>query len=677
MLAIFIITSIIYSNTFNVPFVFDDLRQIEEKEAIRDLRNYFSPKILLSHRPLGDLTFALNYEFGKLHVFGYHLVNLIIHVLNGFLVYFLTLTILMQVKDRPVTPNPRPNEQTLPTCNYLSTANEDPTAIRFAALFAALIFVVHPLQTQAVTYTIQRYTSLAGMFYIACILLYIKARASSNNRTSNDQVSGIPSIFKFRFGSLIYFVLSFICAVLSFLSKENAASIPGAILLVELLLLDKRWGSWKIRGISLFLVFILFGVLILYLVGITQGEIDFGRLLEDVSSYTKETGKVSRWQYLCTQVNVITIYIRLLFCPFGQNLDYMYPFKSGFFDGFTPWAFLILISILVIAGWNLKRRPALAFGIFYFFITLSVESSIIPIRDALFEHRLYLPMFGFALVLSYVLFFVLPLNQWWRMGIVGILIIGLGSAAFNRNQVYRDRVTLWTDVVTKSPKNYRGHFNLGNAFRDQGDLKKAIESYSRALQIHPNFTMAEDNLGVVLIQEGRLEEAVRLLSQALKTRPRDATLDCNLGIAFMRQGKLEDAIHHLNRAIERKPEYVEAHNNLGIVFAQQGNMEKAVDHFSKALESQPNNPETHMNLGLATMLQGNKKESLRHFSRVIEILPHSPDAHYQMAMALMRFEDYGGAIHAFSQALKLKPGFKAAREGLGRAMRLKKMRPSW
>jgi len=166
--AICLLSILIYSNTFNSTFVFDDKFQIEENLEIRDLDNYFSIKQLLKPRAIVDFTFALNYKFGKLNVFGYHLVNVLIHILNGLLVYFLSLTIFRQLFTfRSISNSPIPQSPN--------------SSIPLISLLTALIFAVHPIPTQAVTYTIQRYASMAAMFYMASVLFYLKARVMAQS----------------------------------------------------------------------------------------------------------------------------------------------------------------------------------------------------------------------------------------------------------------------------------------------------------------------------------------------------------------------------------------------------------------------------------------------------------------------------------------------------------------
>ena len=484
---------IIYSNIYSVPFVFDGTHHIEENLSIRDFDIFSSPQVIFYPRPLGLLTYALNYRLGGVDVFGYHLVNVLIHITNGFLVYFLAQSILKQLlipsaqqfghSNRPkireqnygfrVDPklqtfNVTPKTPEMTDNDLQSTTGNQP-AIFLMSLFTALIFIAHPIQTQAVTYTGQRYTSMAAMFYFLSILFYMKGRVATESSKLKAQSSGSSSLSAFSFQPLALYLLCIFCVVSAYLTKPNTASLPGAILLVEYILFDRTWQGWKRKLMWFTPAFFIMGVFILYVSGIFGGGIRFENLLEDVSGILRapETD-VGRWTYFCTQLNVIIIYIRLLFLPFGQNLDYMYPFQTGFFDGYTPAAFLFLIAVVALGVWNLKKRPVISFGIFWFFITLSIESSFFPIKDALFEHRLYLPMFGFAIAVTYTVFCLLPVKRLWSIVFSILIIISLGSATFMRNRTYRSRVTLWSDVVSKSPENFRAHYNLGKSLSDQG-----------------------------------------------------------------------------------------------------------------------------------------------------------------------------------------------------------------
>ncbi|MBC8465839.1 hypothetical protein H8D57_02335, partial [bacterium] len=405
-LAVIALTTIcIYSNIYRCPLIFDDLPRIKENVKIRNLSNLLSVSQILKPRAIVDLTFALNYSWGKLNVFGFHLTNVLIHILNGFFVYILGTIMFEHLSGLARAPN---------------------SSLKFVPLFAALVFVTHPIQTQVVTYTVQRYASMAALFYLASVLFYIKARIiqkcaeqkgqreeefdqgsklkaqssevrgqRSEDRGQRIEDSGQRIEFKVQrlkgnwFSAISYqlsalYFLSILCGLLSFLSKQNTASLPGVILLVEYLLIDRTWQGWKKKLLWFTPAFVLWVLFIAYVSGLFSGGGWEEGLLEDVSERMMETESVDRWNYLYTQFNVLVVYIRLLCLPINQNLDYMYPFNAGFFDGYTPLAFLLMMCISVISIWMIKRSQIVSLAILWFFITLSVESSIIPIRDALF-----------------------------------------------------------------------------------------------------------------------------------------------------------------------------------------------------------------------------------------------------------------------------------------------------
>jgi len=642
---------IVYSNIYRCPFVFDDVPWIEKDLKIRSLSHYLSLEKLLRPRGIAKLSFALNYKFGRLDVFGYHLVNVLIHIANGFLAYFLALTLFKQLSPsstkppgdlngpnsklkRPKSKRRRQESKTgrkqkskkalssghnaHPAPSQSSIINLQ-SSIPWMSLFAALIFIAHPIQTQAVTYTVQWLASMAAIFYMASVLFYVKARIIQRSSKGigeavGGQGSEVGGVFRFR--PLAFYALSACCAFLAFLSKQNTASLPLMILLLEYMLFEQTWQEWKRKLTWLVPVFLLFGLFVLHTLGLLRGELDVAKWLEDVSERMTETEMVGRWEYLCTQFNVLVYYIRLLFLPIGQNLDYMYPFKSGFFDGFTPLAFLFLVGIVAIGVWNIKRRPIISLGIFWFFITLSVESSVIPIRDALFEHRLCLPMFGFALVMAYAVFYFLSKRRSWAILISSVIIIFLGTATYLRNRTWHDGITLWSDVVSKSPHNSRAHNNLGNWLEMQGRSEEAIVHLSQALRIKPDYSDPHKKLGVIMEGRGNLKDAMRHYAEALKINPDDAGAHNNIGGVLGRQGRLKEAISHFSEALRVKPDLAEAHINLGIALVRQRDFNGAIRHFSEALKI---NPDLHQaSYGLERALRMKRRFSAGSPNRVAE-----------------------------------------------------------
>jgi tetratricopeptide (TPR) repeat protein len=522
-----------------------------------------------------------------------------------------------------------------------------------------MIFVAHPIQTQAVTYTVQRYASMGAMFYMGSMLFYVYARTVQHKTI--DKASNKLNLFGL-------YALSIACGMLAFLSKENTASLPGAILLTEYLIINGTMHNWKKKLPWFALAFTCWLLFALFVSGLFSSEFGDRNLFEDVSSLTKETVAVSRWSYLCTQFNVLVIYIRLLFLPINQNIDYLYPFKTGFFDGLTPYAFIILIAIAGFGIWSKKRRPVITFSIFYFFITLSIESSIIPIRDALFEHRLYLPMFGFGLFVSYQLFHYLYNKRSLILVLSLSIIMSLGVATYLRNIVWQDNTSLWSDVVSKSPHNYRPHINLGKALNKQGRTEEAINHYLQALRIKPDYEKAHYNLGIALYKQGHTEEAINHYLQALRIKPDYEKAHYNLGIALYKQGHTEEAINHYLQALRIKPDDADAHNNLGAAHFSKGNNKEAIASFREALRIKPDYANAHNNLGVALGMQGRTEDAINHYLQALRIKPDYADAHNNLGFALDEQDRTEEATYHYLQALRIKPDYAEAHYNLGNVL---------
>jgi len=675
LVLITLIAAIVYSNVYNCPFVFDDVRQITENIQIRDLSGYLSLDQLLKPRAIVNLTFALNYKFGKLNVFGYHLVNVLIHIINGFIVYFLALIIFKQLSAPPI-----PQSSTIQSSNHPVTSSPSHLLtfspshqISFISLFAALIFIAHPIQTQAVTYTVQRYASMAAMFYMASVLFYLKARIEAESskvkaqsiklkaerikheaQKINDIVRrSILSAFSFELSAL--YSLSILCGLLAFLSKQNTASLPVAILLVEYLFVDRTWQGWK-KKIPWFAVgFTLWFLFVLYVSGFFRGGLESGRLLEDIEGLAQETKVIPRWNYLCTQFNVLIIYIRLLFLPIGQNLDYLYPFKSGFFDGYTPMAFLFLSAIFGIGIWNIRKRPIVAFAIFWFFVTLSVESSIIPISDALFEHRLYLPLFGFAMLMPYFLFGLLSKKQVAAMLIAVSMVLAFGVATYCRNMVWQEELSLWSDVVSKNPKNSSGWNNLGNALLENGKPLEAIENYKKALSLRPNHAKAWGNWGKSLSELGKPLEAIEKYEKALMIQPGYARVWVHWGADLLKIHKPDEAILKFRKAISIQADYAQAWGNLGAAYLFMGRQKQAIEALERSVGLDSDYADAWHNLGIALGRTGRSEDACLKLKKAASLDPDNSGIWLDWGYELEKMKKPVKAMQKFDSAIRIDP----------------------
>ncbi len=372
VLAVMLITAlafIIYSNSFDCSFHFDDQHSIVENYRIQrfDLK-----KILHTNRPVLELTLAANYYFGKLNVFGYHLVNLLLHIFNGIMVYF----ILLYTLKSPVF------------------SKEKKVKYGRVSIYAALIFIAHPIQTESVTYIISRSSVLATFFYLLTLLFFIMAHRFEKGKSGYRR-------FMLYAGCII-------ASILGMGTKPIAATLPIMVILYDFYFvadgdIKKTAGRYKFYLLLLLTVFVAIHINV-HGLNKSLSFVDYaagpsGEVPAAMAELATQTGPLTSMQYFMTQMHVIPYYIKLLFIPTNLNLDYDFPITRKM--NLSTFFFLILLSALfILAIWLYKRSRLVSYGILWFFITLSVTSSFIVILDVIFEHRLYLPSFGFAVFLA-------------------------------------------------------------------------------------------------------------------------------------------------------------------------------------------------------------------------------------------------------------------------------------
>ncbi|QEM66786.1 tetratricopeptide repeat protein [Geobacter sp. FeAm09] len=499
---------LVYANTFQVPFVLDDSENIVENPVIRSLGNFLANGSGYENFPnrfIAIFTFALNYYFGGLNVAGYHVVNLAIHVINALLVYGLAAL-------------------TLRTPFFRERPGAHGQTIRLLPLCAALLFVCHPMQTQAVTYIYQRVASLTTLFYLAALLLHIRWRMA--------QAEGAP--FRSRRVAPFY-LLSLLAAVLAMKTKEIAFTLPLAVLLYEFCFFGRPGRRLLLLLAPMFMTMLIIPATMIDFGALTGAP---GSVINDATSFK---WPFSRWAYLCTQFSVIVTYLRLFLLPVNQNLDHDYPISHSLLE---PRAFLslaLLFALLALAGW-LYRRSAkagadgatalsrlAAFGILWFFITLAVESSLIPIADVIFEHRVYLPSAGLFVAVAALLFARaerlrprLPHAGGALLAVLAVTVATFSVATFRRNIVWQDTERLWTDTKSKSPNKPRIYANLGMYYTSVERYDEAIRAYETVNRLYPWNPDVHFNLAQLYGAQGRTREAAREYGIALSLDPQHA-----------------------------------------------------------------------------------------------------------------------------------------------------------
>src|SRR3989344_7947456 len=505
-LLIISITAAIYSNTLSAEFVFDDYKTVLNNQLIKNTANLQDLWKNNPRRFVSYLSFAVNYQMGKQEVFWYHATNIAIHLLTG-ISFFIFLKLLIK------TP----------------LLEEKFTIYKKLPFLGALIFLVHPVQTQAVTYITQRMASLAGLFYITALIFYLKAILVKQNISSREK--------KFIGGAKFWIFVSFslMFSFLAFLTKENAYTLPFAMLLIQYLFFTPSIKNLIKKALPAVpaLLLALFIAIASYTQWIQLGNLNWKTLFSAQSLYGS-FGILNgfSWSYLLTQFKVIIYYIKLLMLPISQNLDYDFPMSKSIFEPVT-FASLIAILIIIFIGIRLhKKYRLISFGILFFFLALSIESSIFPLNDVIYEHRLYLPSTG-AIIAVVCIFCELQhaisknvrlskIRKASLLRISGTLIFSsillLSIATINRNKTWATQISIWSDTITKSPNKARPYNGLGIALFGKGQYGLAAKSFQKAIEIKPQ-SEEYTNLGKTLIKLGKHDEAAEKFEKAIELDP--------------------------------------------------------------------------------------------------------------------------------------------------------------
>lgn len=556
IIALYVLGFAVYLNSFSVPFVFDDYPNIRDNPSIRlasvDIES-LRAAALESHaprRPIANLSFALNYLAGGYDVKGYHLANIFMHVINGVLVYFLTLMLLRRaqaLEDRPSAPDRR---------------------LQLAALLAAAIFIAHPVQVQAVTYIVQRMTSMATMLYLLSLLLYLLGRARRD-------AAGRAACWA---GALVSWLLALG-------SKEIAATLPVMIVVTEYLFYRDPERPWP--GISPAYPLIAAAATI----AVTLFYLGVDPVAVITAEYTNRDFSVG--ERLLTELRVLVYYLSLMVLPLpGRlSLEHTFVISRTIVDPVTTLAAAIVLAAMFFAALRLaRRRPIISLCIFWFLVTLSVESSFVGIELA-FEHRLYLPMFAFALAVAYLVSLTRARHGAAAM-VISIamgtaLIAALATASVMRNAVWQDPLRLWADAVSKNPTSYRARNNLGRVLIDRGEATPAAREFEEAIRIKPDYAEPYNNLGTLHARAGRFDQAMLHFGKAIELNPRYAQAYNNLGVALLSQGRARDAGSQLGQAVRIAPAYAKAHGNLSRALAEMGQSGESCRHLLIALHLDP------------------------------------------------------------------------------------------
>jgi tetratricopeptide (TPR) repeat protein len=611
-----------YANRLSGPFIFDDLGSIPQNSLIghpgRFMEAYAIPRgETVANRPLLELSLAINYALGGENVRGYHAVNLLIHILAALALFGLARRTFLQpvLQDR---------------------YGRDALLLGWAV---ATLWAVHPMQTQAVTYIVQRAESLASLFYL--LTLYCFARAVQSRSSGR------------------WLVLSVACCYLGVGSKEVIMSAPILVLLYDRTFVTGRLGeSWRRRK--------------LYYLALAGIWVIVGIVMARAGGRGGTVGIVAGvpWPvYALSEIPVVMHYLSLSVWPHPLVFDYGPVWIRDPWQAAPAAAFLVLLFSVILFA--LRRAPtpaarwrAIAFPGCWFFLILAPTSTVVPINEGMFEYRAYLALA--AVVAGAVLLghhFLGRRGLGIAMAVVAPLLI---AVTLIRNHDYRSAVAIWTDTIAKRPLNRQPHRNLAMALMKLNRLPEAIIQYQALMALDPQDPEIHCNIGVALDQLGRLPEAVEQYREALALDPKSAHAYCNWGVILNQQGHPEEAAQLFKRALELKPAYAEAENNLGVLLDAEGQTPEAIAHFEAAVRIDPHYVEALNNLGDTLGAAGRCTEAIEKYRQALQADPANVSAHYNMAIALTQLGRFPEAEEQYEEVLRLAPDHSGAQTNLAR-----------
>lgn len=619
-LIIIFFISIAYSNTLHSPFVYDDIPSIVKNRPIQ-IRELSLDKITNiiknSHarkRPIPNISFALNHLAGGMNPYGYHIVNIAIHMLTAIAVYLLFLELF--------------GLAALPEA-YRHRASE-------LAFSVTCLWALNPLQTQAITYVVQRMTSLSTMFYILSFYCYVKARILGHSRVKKPR----PALY----------LLSFLFWFFSITSKEIAFTLPVLILLYEYYFPSK---SEKANMKKLVIAGLGIAILVILFVGPYIN-------LSDIQELTK--GKhhgqnVGVYKRLLTESRIVFYYASLFFLPAPSRLMliYHYPVSTSPISPITT--IISIISIFILILWSLSKNKIafISFFILWFFITLSPESTFINIH-LIFEHRAYLPSVGLAAIAVFIVYaLILRVKIDSRISTAALCII-IALLTFNthtRNSVWKDEITLYEDNLMKNPNTTIISTNLGIAYDKNGLMDKALEQFDNVNRIAPRNFKGYLNKGVTYTKMGMFKEALVQLNKAVEISKRNYDIYYSKGIVYSKMGLPDKALKEFNTAIKLWPENSNAHLNKGVIYYEKGETDMAIKEFDTAMLNNPGSYKAYYYNGLAYSKKSNYKDALIYFEKATKLDKNRHKVAMSLAFAYYKTGDTQKAIDTLEHALTL------------------------
>ena len=626
---IIVAVSLAYFPSISGGFIMDDDELLTNNSLIKapdGLFRFWFTTEAPDYWPVTNTTFWIEWRLWGMNSTGYHTTNLILHVIESLLIW----SILRKLS--------------IP-----------------GAFLAAVIFAVHPVNVESVSWIAQRKNTMAMLFFLLSILCYLKMEITSpnvrNRLNRTAPALAVRSSTITPHFSLLWYLLSLTSFVLAMLSKGSVAVLP-------VLLMGIVWWKRPLTRRDL-ASFVLFFVVAVILAGVN--------VWFQTHSWREEIRSVGFIVRLLGAGSVIWFYLYKALLPVG--LAYVYP--QWLIQAGNPLWWLPLLTALVVTAvlWRYRAswsRPLLfAWG---FFCVALVP--VMGLMDVFFmRYSLVADHYQHIAIIGVIALASAGWSSWqddlrgaahWLAVFVAIIAVGvLALLTWHQSGLYCNQITLYRDTLEKNPGCWMAHNNLGKALFEAGRPPEAIEQFRQALGLKPDYTEAYNNLGGTLIEIGRPEEAIDYIKQAIRLRPDYPEAYNNMGNMLLKTDRLQEAIEYFKQTLRLKPDFPEAHNNLGVTLALTGQPLEAIEHYEQALRLRPDYIDVHNNLGSALLDTGNLQEAIKHFQQVLQIKPNYPESLYNLANALVQAGRLNEAIEHYEHALRVKPNYPEAYNNLG------------
>ena len=658
LLIILALTTLVYSNIFTNQFVWDDpdfygnwpalysFRNIPDLLAgelpsqhggvYRPLRSIYQ---LLIFQSLGGQVTTLESGAAK-NIFGYHLISLLIHLAGVIAIYFLVELL---------------------------------TAKRLLAFSSALIFGLHPIHVEAITYFTTSVDIIGAVLFLWSVYFYYQSQKTEKTK-------------------LWFYLLSIILAYLAFFSYEITLILPLALILIDYYRENFSWRE-LIKKIKFYLPYFVgviawIGLRIYYDVGVRA------------FSSTASTTLSSR---LLTESKAIIKYIYLLFFPLALNVYHQINFSQTLAE---PRVFLAIIGIIILLAAGLmlaKKQKLLSFGIFWFFLALAPVANVFPTGIVMAEKYTYLASASAALILAWLIFWLLQKEQKTAkiFGLALILAVAIfyGSLTYARNFDWKSNETLWLKTLTQRPdygrvynnlgfvyyqqKRYSEaldyleqaqekepnlaitYQNLGNVYDELGDFDQAITNYQKVIKLYPHYAEGYNNLGITYRKIGELDKALENYEKAIEVDPNYFISYSNAGVIYLIKGDRDQAQEFFEEALALNPNFGQAWHGLAVIYAGKSEFEKAISYYQKSMAASPQIIDNYNHLAFIYEKQGKISEATAVLEKGISANPDDLELKTNLAIVLANHQKFQEAINELQNILKINPDYEPAKKVLG------------